>query len=663
MTSSVLIPVLLGLPIIGAICLMMIPKEEEALLRGFGLAFTLLTFVVSLALLVGFDYKNGGYQFIVDKEWIPGLNAHFKVGIDGISLWLVLMTTFLMPIILLSSHSSITKRVREFVICMLILETGMLGAFVALDLFLFYVFWEVMLIPMYLLIGIWGGRRRLYASIKFVLYTMVGSLLMLTAIFYVYVKHGQLPNGSYTFDIVQLEKMVLPHSAQLWCFLAFALAFAIKVPLFPLHTWLPDAHVEAPTAGSVVLASVLLKFGIYGFLRFGMPLFPHGAAVAAPYIAIIAVVGIIYGALVAFAQDDVKKLIAYSSVSHLGFCMLGLFALTVQGIEGSIFAMISHGLTTGGLFLAIGVLYERRHTRRMSEYGGLWKQMPVFGALFLIVLLGSAGLPGLSGFVGEFLTIFGTFIAAETFPAGWPSFLPAPQLIAAAAATGVIFGAVYLLYMFQKVMFGPIRNEKNLKLKDVSTREIAVFTPLIIMIFVMGIFPRPFLKSMEPAVKTFIAKFKHKLAQADGPTRLTVLPKPYVEPSKDAKKVKVNTNTNPNAPGNKPVIRPNVINRRGPGGIRRPGAIRRPGGPGGIRRPGVIRRPGRPGGIRRPGRPGGIRRPGGPGGIRRPGRPGAIRRRPGAQPRRPGVRRIQPRRRPTPPARPRPTPRPRGGTQ
>ncbi len=652
MTSSVLIPVLLGLPIMGVICLMLIPKEEEWLHRGFGLAFATLTFLVSLALLVGFDYKNGGYQFIVDKEWIPGLNAHFKVGIDGISLWLVMLTTFLMPIILLSSHSSITKRVREFVICMLLLETGMIGAFVALDLFLFYVFWELMLIPMYLLIGIWGGRRRMYASIKFVLYTMVGSLLMLAAIFYVYVQHGQLANGEYTFDIVKLERMVLPHGAQLWCFLAFALAFAIKVPLFPLHTWLPDAHVEAPTAGSVVLASVLLKFGIYGFIRFAMPLFPHGAAEAAPFIAIISVAGIIYGAVVAFAQDDVKKLIAYSSVSHLGFCSLGLFALTVQGIEGSIYAMISHGLTTGGLFLAIGVIYERRHTRRMSEFGGLWKQMPVFAALFLIVLLGSAGLPGLSGFVGEFLTIFGTFIAAETFPAGWPAFLPAPKLVAAGAATGVILGAVYLLYMFQKVMFGPLNNPKNKVLKDVSPREIAVFMPLVIMIFVMGLFPRPFLKSMEPAVKTFIAKFKHKLAQPDGKARLTVMPDPIVE-KKTPKKADVKINTTPttppagaNAPGNRRVIRPNIRNRGrrgvgrpgGRGGIRRgrPPGIRRPGGPGGIRRPGG------PGGIRRPGRPGGIRRPGGPGGVRRPGR------------------RLQPRRVP-PRGRPAPQPK-RGGT-
>jgi NADH-quinone oxidoreductase subunit M len=409
--------------------------------------------------------------------------------------------------------------VREFVAAMLILETGMLGAFVALDVFVFYVLWEVMLVPMYLLIGIWGGQRRLYAAIKFVLYTMVGSLLMLVAIFYVYVKYAQV-TGVYTTDLVELQKLVLPQSAQVWCFLAFGLAFAIKIPLFPLHTWLPDAHVEAPTPGSVILAGVLLKLGVFGFIRFAMPMFPHGAAVVAPYLVILAVIGIIYGAIVAFAQDDVKKLVAYSSVSHLGFCVVGLFSLTMTGVEGSIYAMLSHGLTTGGLFLGIGVLYERRHTRRLAEYGGLWKQMPVFSALYLIIVMGSAGLPALSGFVGEFLTMFGLFNAGDGFPAGWPNFLPMPRLLAALAATGVVLGAVYLLFMFQKVFFGPLDEQKNGHLPDLTLREKSVFLPLVVMIFAMGIFPRPFLARMEPSVAGFLAGYHAKLAEGDGPARL-----------------------------------------------------------------------------------------------------------------------------------------------
>jgi len=512
-SGAYLLAAVLFLPTLGAILLMLLPKEEHALHRGFGFGFSALTFLVSLGLLKYFNGDVPGFQLVIDKEWIPGLNAHFKIGIDGISFWLVLLTTFLTPIVLLSTFKAINVKVREFMICMLLLETGMLGAFVALDLFLFYVAWEIMLVPMYLLIGIWGGPRRQYASIKFVLFTMVGSLLMLVAIFYIYVQHGQV-TGNYTFDLEQLNNLVLPHGVQIWCFAAFALAFAIKVPLFPFHTWLPDAHVEAPTAGSVILAGVLLKFGVYGLIRFAFPLFPHGAEVAAPYIAVISIVGIIYGALVAFAQDDIKKLVAYSSVSHLGFCTLGLAVLTVQGIEGSIFAMLSHGLTTSGLFLAVGVLYERRHTRRMAEYGGIWAKMPIFAALFLIMVLGSAGLPGLSGFIGEFLCLFGTFMSGPT------DMIPVPKLMAAAAATGVILGAVYLLYMFQKVMFGKVENPRNQNLKDVTWREIFVFLPLVILVFVMGIFPQPFLKKMEPAVNQFIGDFQAGRERPDGPRRL-----------------------------------------------------------------------------------------------------------------------------------------------
>ncbi len=508
---SLLLPVIVGLPLLGAIWVMLLPRNQNELHRGFGLGFSILTLIVSLFLLKFFNDDFGGFQFVLSKEWVAGLGIHFTLGVDGISLWLVILTTFLTPIVLLSAHGSVGVRVREFVAAILILETGMLGAFLALDLFLFYVFWELMLIPMYLLIGIWGGQRRVFASIKFVLYTMVGSLLMLVAIFYLYVQYGNV-TGTATTDLRELQTLVLPHHAQVWCFIAFALAFAIKVPLFPFHTWLPDAHVEAPTAGSVILAGVLLKFGIYGFIRFAMPLFPYGAAEVAPYIAVLSVIGIIYGAIVAFAQEDVKKLVAYSSVSHLGFCSLGVFTLTVQGIEGSMFAMLSHGLTTSGLFLAIGVLYERRHTRKMADYGGVWSRMPLFGGLFLIMVLGSAGLPGTSGFVGEFLTIVGTFVADKTFPVGWPNYLPVPKLLAALAATGVIFGAVYLLYMFQRVMLGPLRHEQNRVLPDLSVREICVFVPLVVMVFVMGLFPRPFTTSMEPAVKTFVRNYKHKLA-------------------------------------------------------------------------------------------------------------------------------------------------------
>jgi NADH-quinone oxidoreductase subunit M len=522
--ASYLLLATLLLPLIGSVLVMFVPQGERDLARGIGLGVAILTFLISLGVLGPFDGRIGGFQLVFDKEWIPVLGAHFKIGVDGISIWLVLLTTFLTPIVLLSAHEAITEKVREFVAAMLILEVAMVGTFLALDLFLFYVFWELMLIPMYLLIGIWGGQRRVYASIKFVIYTMVGSLLMLATIFYVYSKYGSV-TGEFTTDLERLDDLVLPQTAQIWCFAAFALAFAIKVPLFPLHTWLPDAHVEAPTAGSVILAGVLLKFGIYGFLRFAMPLFPYGAAAAAPTMAIIAVAGIVYGALVAYVQDDVKKLVAYSSVSHLGFCVLGIVALTPQGIEGSIFAMLSHGLTTGGLFLAIGVLYERRHTRRMSEFGGLWARMPVFGALFLICVLGSAGLPGLSGFIGEFLTILGTFIAGpDTFPEGWAGFLPVPKVLAAVAATGVILGAVYLLYMFQKVMFGPLTNERNRDLPDATWREIAVFTPVVLLIFIMGIFPRPFLSVTEPAVDRFIRDFKAKLAEPDGPPHLTGQP-------------------------------------------------------------------------------------------------------------------------------------------
>jgi NADH-quinone oxidoreductase subunit M len=512
MPGAFILPLILGLPLLGALLVMCTPKTESQLHRGIGLVFTTITFLASLLILRFWnnDPAVSGYQLVFDAEWIPGLNAHFKTGVDGMSMTLVLLTTFLMPLTLFATGKAIERNVREFIAAMLVLETGMIGAFVALDLFLFYVSWEVMLIPMYLLIGIWGGQRRLYASIKFVIYTMLGSLLMLVAIFYVYVQSGSVL-GQYTTDLEQLTNVALSHDAQIWCFAAFALAFAIKVPLFPLHTWLPDAHVEAPTAGSVILAGVMLKFGIYGFLRYAMPLFPHGAEVWTPALAALAVIGIIYGAFVAFAQDDVKKLVAYSSVSHLGFCMLGILTLTAYGISGSIYAMLSHGLTTGGLFLGIGVLYERRHTRRLAEYGGIWKQMPVFAGLYLIVVMGSAGLPALSGFIGEFLTLLGTWGSATE------SNVPAPRLLTALAATGVILGAIYLLYMFQKVFFGKLDKAKNGHLPDLDGRELTTFVVLAVAIILMGIFPRPFLRSMEGSVQKFITVQKERRAECDGP--------------------------------------------------------------------------------------------------------------------------------------------------
>jgi len=505
MTANWLLFIVLMLPLVGALAVLAIPREEAGVARAVGLGFSAVTFLISLGILSSFDGTQSGFQLVFDKEWVPLLGARFKLGIDGISLWLVMLTTFLTPLALLSSFSAIEKKVKEFTVAFLVLETGMLGAFLALDLFVFYVMWEIMLVPMYFIIGVWGGERRIYASIKFVIYTMLGSLLMLVAIFYIYTKHGQL-TGTYTFDLEKLYNLQLTKTTQMWCFSAFALAFAIKIPLWPLHTWLPDAHVEAPTAGSVILAGVLLKFGIFGFIRYAMPLFPWASHQLAPILVGAAVIGIVYGAVVAFAQEDVKKLVAYSSVSHLGFCVLGLFALNAQGIEGSIYAMVSHGLTTSGLFLAIGVLYERRHTRRLDEFGGLWAQMPVFAAFFLIVTLGSAGLPGLSGFVGEFLALLGGFDAGQ--------YIWRPMLVTAIAATGVILGAVYLLYMFQKVMFGPLSNEKNRHLPDLTAREIVVFVPILLGVFALGIYPRPLLTKMEPAVNKFVTFYKEKLKDA-----------------------------------------------------------------------------------------------------------------------------------------------------
>src|SRR5262249_29941836 len=414
----------LFLPLLGAIVLAGFPRERANALRWGALVVMLVTFAVSLLLYPLFDSTLPGMQLSERAPWIGSLGISYHIGIDGISLPLVLLTTFLSPIALLGAWQSITAKVKEFAICMLVLETAMLGAFLALDLFLFYIFWEAMLIPMYLIIGIWGGANRVYAAIKFVLYTLSGSLLMLVAILALYFRYGAA-TGTYTFDLPALAQFVLPAGRdQNLLFLAFALAFAIKVPMFPFHTWLPDAHVEAPTAGSVILAGVLLKMGTYGFLRFCLPLFPNASLQFTPWIFALAVIGIVYGAWVSTVQPDIKKLVAYSSVSHLGFVVLGLFTLTPQGMVGGIIQMINHGLSTGALFLVVGMLYERRHTRLIAEFGGLWKVVPAMSVLFLIVCLSSVGLPGLNGFVGEFLILLGAF--------------QADRLAAVIAATGVI---------------------------------------------------------------------------------------------------------------------------------------------------------------------------------------------------------------------------------
>ena len=485
---------LIFLPVLGALALLWIPRGRTQFLFQAALFFTSLTFLWSLRLLWRFNPAVGEMQFVERFAWIRAYGIDYFVGVDGLSLFLVLLTTFLGPIVILASWS-ISARVKEYLFFMLLLETGMLGAFVALDLFLFYVFWEVMLVPMYFLIGVWGGPRRIYAALKFVLFTMAGSLLMLVAIIYLATRNSQVTQV-LTFDLLKIYNLQLPYEEQIWLFLAFALSFAIKVPLFPFHTWLPDAHVEAPTAGSVILAGVLLKLGTYGFLRFAIPLFPEAALAAAPFIIALAVIGIVYGAMVAMMQADLKKLVAYSSVSHLGFVMLGLFAFNLQGIQGAIYQMLNHGLSTGALFLIVGMIYERRHTRMIDDFGGLWKQMPIFSAFFLVVTLSSIGLPGLNGFVGEFLILLGSFQASPFWTAG--------------AASGVVLGAIYMLWMFRRVIFGPLSRPENQNLKDIGAREIAILIPILILIFFMGIYPRPFLARMQPAVERIIQRIESK---------------------------------------------------------------------------------------------------------------------------------------------------------
>jgi len=478
-------------PILGVLVLLFYSPEQKNAARWTALITSLITFGISLWVLAQFDASEPDLQLVINLPWIQvaDWNISYHLGLDGLSILLVLLTTLLTPISILSTWTAVEERVKEFMIFFLLLEVGMVGVFMAMDLFLFYIFWEFTLVPMYFLIGLWGGPNRLYAAIKFFLYTMAGSILMLLAILWLGIRQG-------TFSLPELVAMnAIPADVQFWLFLAFAAAFAIKVPMWPLHSWLPDAHVEAPTAGSVILAGVLLKMGTYGFIRFNIPLFPEAAVQLAPWMALLAVIGILYGAAVSYPQRDVKKLVAYSSVSHLGFVVLGLFALNPQGIQGGILQMVNHGLSTGALFIIVGMIYERRHTREMDAFGGLWKVMPIYAALTLIVALSSMGLPGLNGFVGEFTILLGAF-GSDSIGSPW---------YAGFAAVGVILAAIYILYMFQKMFLGPVDKEENRGLQDLTFREIITLVPLLILIFWIGLYPAPFFNLMAPTVDNLVA--------------------------------------------------------------------------------------------------------------------------------------------------------------
>ena len=490
-----LLTVVTFLPALGALALAVVPRDEKGQLRALALVISLATFLVSLGLWFGFDASPSApeFQFEQFTPWVASIGIGYHVGLDVVALLLVLLTTVLGPIVILSAWKAVDERVKEFMIALLVLETAMIGTFAALDLVLFYVFWELILVPMYLLIGVWGSQNRLYATIKFFVYTFAASVLMLLAILYVYFHDGG------TFDYVEARRslQVSPEAAR-WLFLAFALAFAVKVPMFPLHTWLPDAHTEAPTAGSVILAGVLLKMGTFGFFRYAMPLFPEAALEFRSALAVLAVIGILYSALMSLVQADMKRLVAYSSVSHLGFVMLGLMAISAEGLTGGVYQMLNHGVSTGALFLLVGMLYERRHTRLISEYGGLAKQVPWVATVFVIVTLSSVGLPGTNGFVGEFLILSGT----------WLSRLRSSAVFATVGALGVILGAVYMLLLVEKVFFGPIRNEENRHLRDLSVREAFVLAPMVVLIVVMGIFPQPFLAPAKPSVDRLVQRFR-----------------------------------------------------------------------------------------------------------------------------------------------------------
>jgi NADH-quinone oxidoreductase subunit M len=484
-----LLTILIFLPVAGAVLVALLDRRRQPLIRWTGLMASLSSVAVAVAIFAWFVPEESALQFVERAAWVPQLGISYHLGIDGISLPLVMLTVLMIPLALLSSWSGVTERVKEFTISMLLLETGLLGTFLSMDLVLFYVFWEAVLVPMYFLIGLWGGPRRSYAAIKFILYTMAGSALMLVAIVVLYLQGGaQL--GIRTFDLLRLREVQVPLPLEAWLFGAFALAFAIKVPVWPLHTWLPDAHVEAPTAGSVILAAVLLKMGTYGFLRFLLPLFPQATLQFAPVFSVLALIGIIYGGIVSWAQRDVKRLVAMSSVSHLGFVTLGAFALTVEGLQGSLLQMVNHGISTGGLFLLVGILYDRTHSRLLDDYGGVAALMPRFAAVALIIVLSSMALPGTNGFIGELLILLGTFRRVPAY--------------AAVAAGGVILSAIYLLWMYQRVMHGPVRVKTPAAMVEISRRELVTLAPLIILIFAIGLYPNFLLSRSEASVRALL---------------------------------------------------------------------------------------------------------------------------------------------------------------
>lgn len=625
--ESHLLSVIVFLPLLGAVIALTFPRAENSGVRGFALAVTLFDLALAVGLWNRFVPGDGGMQWVESVEWIPSFGIRYSLAVDGLSLVLVLLTAFLAPLVVLSTYSSVSEKIRDYLICLLFLQTGMLGAFLATDLFLFYVFWEVMLVPMYFLVGIWGGKRRVYAALKFFLYTMAGSVLMLVAILYTVwaVRDGQALNFGLMDVVARLQQVDLG-DAEMWLFLAFALAFAIKVPMFPFHTWLPDAHVEAPTGGSVILAGVLLKLGTYGFLRYAFGLFPFAAAAFLPALGLLAVLGILYGALVAMVQTDVKRLVAYSSVSHLGFVMLGLASMTVAGVSGGILQMVNHGISTGALFLLVGVLYERRHTRELDDFGGLAKVMPKYATIFVITALSSLGLPGLNGFVGEFLILMGAFDAtgrALTNSTGTMATIgilsaqvlglafllivgfklyrrqtmeqaslavrivslalmtvvvltlvgpPLPGLpsglllyplgslvtdttpfaqsfgvLTVFAALGVIFAAVYLLIAVQKIFFGPLRHPENAHLQDLSLREMIVLMPLVLAMFVCGVYPQPLLDRINPTAIQYAKQFRERAQlPALKPESLALAPVSHQATSAD---VKAESGAAPQLPG------------------------------------------------------------------------------------------------------------------
>ncbi len=490
-------------PAIAALLILfLMDKKNENGIRWMANIAAFVGFLISLPLWFAFDASGPQFQFSERYEWIPSIGVEYNIAMDGISLLLILMTTLLGFIAILSSWTAVTERVKQYYVFLLFLQTGMLGVFVALDFFLFYVFWEVMLVPMYFLIGVWGGARKLYAAIKFFLYTLVGSVLMLLGILALYFAH-HAATGEHTFDLLRLLGTDYAAGLQFWVFLAFFIGFAIKVPMFPFHTWLPDAHVQAPTAGSVILAGVLLKMGTYGFVRFSIPLLPDASREAVWWVATLAIIGIIYGALVALVQKDWKSLVAYSSVSHLGFVMLGIFALNTLGLEGGILQMINHGLSTGGLFLLVGIMYEQRRTREIAAYGGIAKVVPVYAAMFLIIALASMGLPMLNGFIGEFLILQGVF------QVNW--------VYAAFAVSGIVLGAAYLLWLYQRLMFGKLDKEENKKLLDVTPRESATLIPIVVLCVFIGVYPKPFLDKLEVPVAAIVERLSPESATAEAP--------------------------------------------------------------------------------------------------------------------------------------------------